>query len=352
MQVEVVDFDDGHCPALGRSDKGNTKLALNRSKHSTSFVSIFDDLLPAVWVERIYTYAVEHGRPWGVYVLTADLAELRGEEAVLSRAEEIWESDPERAFAMCATYALIMQRGRGLVGADLAHIHGTAVWCLCSGVTNSVEYHIDYAELHRYETNVIYPPLYAGTCHVSPISGPETMQGGDFCVNSGGIAHYRRFGYKAKLQDPQALQADMQSSPDWHTIRYKFNRGILHDGDLPHLSTPVHALPPGVRRVIMGFNCFTSEVGECCIRAPEHSQAFNRTVKLYQAMASATTTRGGSDHEEPGEADPEAQIDTREINKQRLSAKEILKNPALARLLVLAARKVKAAEQAALHQQG
>jgi hypothetical protein len=33
---------------------------------------------------------------------------------------------------------------------------GTAVWCLASGVTNEVEYHIDYAELYRYVQIRVY----------------------------------------------------------------------------------------------------------------------------------------------------------------------------------------------------
>ena len=73
---------------------------------------------------------------------------------------------------------------------------GTAVWCLCSDETDSVQYHIDYAELYRYETNVIYPPLYAGTCQVSPFNGDDDMVGGDFQANIRGIEHYREFGYK------------------------------------------------------------------------------------------------------------------------------------------------------------
>lgn len=73
---------------------------------------------------------------------------------------------------------------------------GTAVWCLCSDETDSVQYHIDYAELYRYETNVIYPPMYAGTCQLSPVHSEEDMIGGDFQANIGGVEHYRRFGYK------------------------------------------------------------------------------------------------------------------------------------------------------------
>ena len=347
LEVELRDFDDGHLPS-GQA-KGSTKLAMNLGKQSTNFVSIYDDLLPLQWAERIYAYAIDRGKPWGVYVLTKHLLEFAaGMPDLLAHIEGLWEADPERAFAMCATYALVMQRGQGLIGSDLSSIHGTAVWCLCSGVTNSVEYHIDYAELYRYETGEIHPPLYAGTCHISPFQA-SAMTGGDFCVNTGGIEHYRRFGYKAKLLGAEVLQADMDFSPDWHTVRYKYNRGILHDGDMPHLSTPVRRLPDGGRRVIMGFNCFTSRVGECCIRAPEHSQAFNRTVKLYQAVALATgtldsgvgaATKYGAAPTAWGMAPPQPPAANRQA-AARLSAKEVLKNPALAKLLVLAARKVK-----------
>jgi hypothetical protein len=78
---------------------------------------------------------------------------------------------------------------------------GTAVWCLASDETDSVKYHIDYAELYRYETNIIYPPIYAGTCHLSPLNGDADMIGGDFQANVRGVDHYRQFGYKGELID-------------------------------------------------------------------------------------------------------------------------------------------------------
>jgi len=358
LKVEIAEFDDGHTPALSQNKGKSTLLAYNRHRASSKFVSVYDDLLPAPWPVRMYDYAAKRGRPWGAYVQTKDLLafEQSGQAAwskMLAFVESIWEVEPERAFATCATYSLVMQRARGLIGKDLEHIHGTAVWCLGSGVTNSVEYHIDYAELYRYETNVIHPPLYAGTVQVTPL-GAGAMEGGDFCVNTGGIAHYAKFGYKAKLMGTQALEADLASSCDWHTVRYKTNRGILHDGDLPHLSTPVVSLPQGTLRVILGFNCFTSEVGECCIRAPEHSQAFNRTVKLYQAMAAVTggpVPAPASGKYDKSESTPSSaaavagSVGVIQAPKAQLSAKEILKNPALAKLLVLAARKVKEKEK-------
>lgn len=135
------------------------------------------------------------------------------------------------------------------------------------------------------------------------------------------------------LQSYEALEKDMKDG-DWCTIKYKANRGMVFDGDLPHLATPVTRLPKKVMnnelsakeengietestdaphttapagndtvpvymgkygstvpsfggdcmsRVILGFNCFPAgPVGDCAARAPEHSDAFCRTVKLYQ----------------------------------------------------------------------
>lgn len=33
---------------------------------------------------------------------------------------------------------------------------GCAIWCLSSGITNQVEYHIDYAELYRFRNIIFY----------------------------------------------------------------------------------------------------------------------------------------------------------------------------------------------------
>jgi hypothetical protein len=60
---------------------------------------------------------------------------------------------------------------------DLLHtiIYGVGVWALM--VTNEqskVEYHVDYAELVRYETNLIYSPLYGGNLHCFRLMGRDT----------------------------------------------------------------------------------------------------------------------------------------------------------------------------------
>ncbi len=259
---------------------------------------------------------------------------------------------------------------------------GTAVWCLSSGLSNSVSYHIDYAELYRYrsvthqlfsafhnklfvfvcryENNVIHPPLYAGTCQVSPLNCSKEddehcalMSGGDFQANFRGLDHYRQFGYKSRLVTAEQVEQD-STSADWVTVKYKRNRGIFHDGNFPHQSTPVTALPlQGIRRVILGFNCFTAELGECCVRAPEHSDAFNRTVKLYQAMSAAglpvtaAAAAEGKYEATPQLPSPREQKATRQGGdvkaKGGVTAKDLLSNPALGRLLVLAARRVRAA---------
>ena len=45
--------------------------------------------------------------------------------------------------------------------------------------------------------NIIHPPLYAGTIHISPLSEAEgDIVGGSFKANTEGIDHYKRFGYK------------------------------------------------------------------------------------------------------------------------------------------------------------
>ena len=173
------------------------------------------------------------------------------------------------------------------------------------------------------------------------------MDGGDFQVNMEGLHHYRRFGYKGRMAASDDIAAD-SSSADWITVRYKCNRGIFHDGDFPHQSTPVSSLPldstgigSTVRRVILGLNCFTQEVAECCARAPEHSDAFNRTVKLYQAMSCAELSVSlNVSSQEPDTA--QASDAMNGSSKKGMTAKELLRNPALAKLVVLAARRVKA----------
>ena len=350
LQVKYEYFEDGHRPG---NTQEKTRLAINTGKQSKEFLSVFDNLLSPQWCERAYDYAISRkGKPFGIYIQTQ--SEALNEQV---NPEVLWsEGKHQQALGLVTTRALIFERGLGVLKNDVDSIHGTAVWCLSSGVTQNVEYHIDYAELFRYETNTIHPPLYAGTCQVSPLETGE-MQGGDFCANMRGLEHYRRYGYKAKLsmQDKDSIPIldDLRIDPAWQVVRYRSNRGILHDGDLPHLSTPITDITEGKRRVIFGFNCFSKEVGESNVRAPEHSDAFNRTVKLYQALSGmkvAGKYDGPSDFSPfPSSALPTSgQVDNTPLppvapTDGKVRAKDVLggKNPALAKLLVLAARKVK-----------
>jgi hypothetical protein len=104
------------------------------------------------------------------------------------------------------------------------------------------------------------------------------MSGGNFIANLGGLEHYKKYGYKGnffsslrtleylgfaeahqrveictktciilfvgRLASATALTEDIACSPDWITVPYKCNRGIIHDGDLPHMSTPITSIRP------------------------------------------------------------------------------------------------------------
>mmetsp|Transcript_27933 Transcript_27933/g.39679 ORF Transcript_27933/g.39679 Transcript_27933/m.39679 type:complete len:388 (-) Transcript_27933:147-1310(-) len=355
-----------------------TLLALAK-KNVVEGIHVKDNVLSEVWCDRVYDYATtemqtstdeetkssivgsgeqklktlrEANRPWGNYIETKEIfgSEFSSEELWLKGvAAGIDGSDLcEKAIALEAVRSLLAAVGdlHTSEGApfDMKDTHGAAVWCLSSTESDSVDYHIDYAELFRYETQVVVPPLVAGTVQVSAVWGSEQMQGGELAVNGQGIAHYRRFGYKGKLAGPQALEADLQAeSSGWVCVPYRRGRGTLFGGPLPHLARPVRFLAAGLRRVVLGVNVFPRHppLNECCLRAPEHSRAFNRTVKLYQALKTSSSSSSSSGSSASSCPAPSA--------ASRLRASDLLKNPRhpLARLLVLAARKVKQSEREA-----
>lgn len=189
------------------------------------------------------------------------------------------------------------------------------------------------------------------------------MWGGDFAANMDGLEHYETHGYKGRLSSADGvvneLRECLQGGPgNWNVVKYKYNRGIMHDGDYPHLSTPVQSIASDSliqKRVIIGLNCFPPSVGECCQRAPEHSQAFNRTVKLYQTIAKLTGESAVplSKYEPPSNAaettdhgcgaatQATSAVAPGAAKKKGFSLEDIKKNPALAKLLLNAAKKVK-----------
>jgi len=250
----------------------------------------------------------------------------------------------------------------------LKEAHGVAVWALSSSIGNSVSYHIDYAELLRYEFNVTVPPLWAGTVHCSDLWNDQKktvendddeqhsqcnfhqqrMQGGEFCVNLRGLDHYQEHGYKGNLSgDPSGGWkrpsnsgaflnggVHINDNNQWVTIPYAFNRGIAHRGDLPHLSTPIESISKNDRgidaaqeisRVIVGFNVFGHDVGARIAKAPEHSKLFRRKVRLYRSTLNASTIERESSN---GKSCQKSGIDLSQIRKSK----------GLTKLLVLAKR--------------
>lgn len=377
MEEVRVLLDDGHRPGATTIE---TTVVKYQNKNTTKFVNIYDDVLSELWQQRVYDYGVKRGKPWGVYVTTKMIDDNSID------VEAMWLEQPQMALAIVSARALVFGKALATIGKDKELIDGTVVWCLVSQSLNTVEYHIDYAELYRYETNVIYPPIYGGVYHASPFAVND-MVGGDFMVNMRGLEHYKEFGYKCALRGQKALEADMETG-DWVRVRYKGNRGMVFDGELPHSATPIISMPArktevgavvadaedlpepptsisttgkyggggaapvadpssaSTRRVILGFNCFPAAISECCSRAPEHSEAFNRTVRLYQAMkAAGTPVSAGAGT--PGTGAVATGTENVTEGKKKgggITLADLKKNPALTKLLVAAAKQMKTKE--------
>jgi hypothetical protein len=247
LGLSTESFEDGHRPG-----GSNESASLVRLKDESATFMVFDGVLGEEWRNAAYQFALKHNRPWGAYVTNDDAENLS------LVPEDIFASDPIRAVALKATRELVYKKG--LYQKDLQHLlkvtAGTAVWCLVSGVDDEVRYHIDYAELYRYETGIIHIPCIAGTIHLSPLN-EDDIEGGVFMVTTEGIDHYRKFGYKGCNGSECELQSDIQFNPSWKSVPYSGDRGILHSGSWPHLSTKITRIgPTHVKRVILGVNVF------------------------------------------------------------------------------------------------
>lgn len=62
-------------------------------------------------------------------------------------------------------------------------------------------------------------------------------------------------------------------------------------------------------RVIVGFNVFGHDVGSLVSKAPEHSRAFHRRVRLYRSAMVACAARGGIRGGEGGDDDDDIDND-------------------------------------------
>jgi hypothetical protein len=227
--------------------------------------------------------------------------------------------------------------------------HGVAVWALRSPVGSHVPYHLDYAEQVRYQSNVIVPPLVAGTLQCTPPT--IHMVGGDFLLapcsppvphppkddptaaeESTVFHHYTTHGYKGKLAAP----TDLVSIP------FRFNQLTCHLGNVPHASSKVTDMilqggnneennkddknkedydnnnkKEAAFRVIVGFNVFPDIIGPLVQQAPEHSEAFRKLVRQTRTHNGQSSSSSSS---------------------SLLSLQKVKDNKGLSKLLVLAKR--------------
>ena len=108
-----------------------------------------------------------------------------------------------------------------ILTSDLSETHGFAMWCLASDPNKEVTYHLDYAEQFRMQTNVIWCPMLATVCNVTPCREGE-MIGGEFAANMDGIDHYAKFGHRGRLHGIEELNKNLASNVNWVRVPYVF----------------------------------------------------------------------------------------------------------------------------------
>uniref|UniRef100_A0A6U9Z8K8 Uncharacterized protein n=1 Tax=Pseudo-nitzschia australis TaxID=44445 RepID=A0A6U9Z8K8_9STRA len=295
----IVDWDDGFTPSGCDGRKGT--MVMEQPRSTPGLVAVVDNVVPDELAKAVYRSAVE-AKVWGEYINLEDIDNLVG-------LKEICPTN-RRYLAAAVVHAFFRERCAHLVAGDWKNnVHGVSVWVIASDVGNSVQYHVDYAEMFRFQTNVIYPPMYGGTLHLTPT---KDLKGGEFYANLGGLDHYKDSQYKCPLD-----KFDLDGG-DWIKVPYRYNRATLCDGNLPHFSAPVQSIPDGMKRVIVGFNICNHEIGPIVEEYPEHSAKFNKYVKLSQT---AGKFQGG------------------------LTVEAVKNNPRLAAFVKLLARKMKEKHQ-------
>ncbi|KAG6613675.1 uncharacterized protein IUM83_04513 [Phytophthora cinnamomi] len=369
-RIQLRPWDDGFTPSGCGGRPGKIVRAFPRD-HPGAF-AVVDGAVSERTADLLYASAVK-ATVWGVYVPVSELQLQSAGEQELPELPELQRDeaqDPDayrHALARRAVqeFLVLKDAGRQITEADWQRTHGVAVWVVASDCDDETEYHLDYAEQVRYETNVVFPPIYGATLHVSPLHNHEdsgagddgatpsqrretsAFEGGGFHANLTGLAHYDTYGYKTRKQ-PHRLATDeleglSASEPGWRRVSYKYRRGILCDGEFAHFSGRVRSLPTSlpaptqtqdeaqaqlpVKRVVVGFNLFPSEIGACVAKFPEHSGAFNRYVKLSQAAVKQT------------------ELLSTVSNKGGWSLASVRANPKQAAFLKLLARKVRENQQ-------
>jgi hypothetical protein len=305
--AEWLDVCDGHIPEnLPKTTR--TKLVRDLYYHGENdhTVHVQDLSVHSSLLKALYDNTVQESRPWGTYVRM---------EQVIQEWDKSLSYDPQLALPECshsrdelALHAVAaflhhavtaLQQPTNVTSAWskenlFRDAHGVAVWALASEPGSQVPYHLDYAEQLRYESNIIVPPILAGTLQCT--SG--AVQGGAYCVHTAGLSHYQVHGYKGNKTGGHILLMEEDDvlpctggdcRGRWIKIPYRQNRMILQAGHLPHLSTLVESiLPVNAKRVIIGFNVFRHNVGPLVERAPEHSSMFRRKVALQRLLLASS----------------------------------------------------------------
>jgi hypothetical protein len=299
---KIHEFNDGHTPETFSKDNDskckiviyNDENAITNKGTNQSTIQIYENVLPDDLCKKIYNMTNGMDEPWGTYV-------TKEKALKTNEMDERSESDVDNIARQAVRYFLnrdhsqahLLHGSHPLHPFDNERVHGVQVWALSSCIGSSVAVHIDYAEYVRYCHNIIVPPLYAGTIQCTPYD----IQGGDFAVNTRGLKCYEEHGYKGSFvanrmgtwkNSKQNGSIPNGPSPDengWITIPYKYNQGILHSGNLTHLSSPVeHIGGANSKRVIVGFNVFARDVGSFVEQVPEHSAQFRRLVRLNRSL--------------------------------------------------------------------
>jgi len=292
--MQLLPFDDGHIPENLRDVPAQIADCPLFRRDRNPQVHVFGNALPEPLVDLAYEKTANSGLPaWGDYVTLEQVKTFWAERGGYANKDDFQPSKTSDVTVALAAYFLKLSLGEtdkakpfkqfslpgqpGLESIwnrtdaeDLAH--GIAVWGLAALVGSQVMYHLDYAEQIRYESNVIVPPLVAGTLHCTRAK----IKGGDFVVSLDGITHYDKHGYKCKRSQP-----DIENMI---RIPYQFNQLTCHLGNLPHASTRIESIDGPQVRVIVGFNVFGHDVGHKVQEAPEHSEKFRRKVQAQRAI--------------------------------------------------------------------
>lgn len=295
----LCELHDGHIPETHHET--SKYLYYEEEMKEPPVVRVYDNAVSPFLVNQLYNTTVAEGLPWGTYVTIKQVKEYcQTPAAALSSTDEKLLSHDELALRAVtqflkktdnttATAIIPPNNTQEKSLCSSKNIHGVAVWALASD-SREVEYHIDYAELVRYEKNVVATPVWAGTLQCTSTS---SIKGGQFAVNVNGMDHYKHHGYKGHKSgknmggwtQPPSNENDVDYNTDtgWVTIPYRYNRMIQHSGHLPHLSAPFILSKENGYRVIVGFNVFRNDVGPTVSQAPEHSFAFRRRIKCHRA---------------------------------------------------------------------